>query len=124
MTRNVKQRLLHKGTIIAMYREKGGGISLLAIEDDLRGKVLIPCEGTPSARAFDAAFGGVIVAGRFSNDGIKGERIYYSVDTLGVLEGFTVTDVAPQALVQEYEAQYAGPKAKHRKEKRAGEATQ
>ena len=79
---------IHKGTIIAMYREKGSGISLLAIEDDLRGKILIPCEGSPTARAFDAAFGGVMIGSRFNNDGIVGERIAYRVDALGVLSEF------------------------------------
>jgi hypothetical protein len=115
---NVEQRLLHKGTIIAMYRERVSGTSLLAIEDDLRGKVLIPCEGTTIARAFDAVFGGVIVGGRFNNDGIKGERIYYSVDTRGVLESFNAVDEAPQALVQEYGAQYEVPQKRSRKAKR------
>jgi hypothetical protein len=115
---NVEQRLLHKGTIIAMYRERVSRTSLLAIEDDLQGKVLNPCEGTPIARAFDAVFGGVIVGGRFSNDGIKGERIYYSVDTRGVLEGFNAVDEAPQALVQEYEAKYEVPQKRSREAKR------
>jgi hypothetical protein len=41
---------IHKGSIIAMYREKGSVISLFSIEDDLRGKVLTPCDGSPTAR--------------------------------------------------------------------------
>jgi hypothetical protein len=42
---------IHKGSIIAMYREKRSEFSLFSIEDDLRGKVLTPCEGSPTARA-------------------------------------------------------------------------
>jgi len=88
MKSNAKQRL-HKGSIIAVSREKESGVSLLAIEDDLRGKVLIPCEGTPTARAFDTSIGGVIIGGRFNNDGIVGVRIAYRVDVPGVLSEFT-----------------------------------
>jgi hypothetical protein len=95
---------LHRGTIIGMFRERGSGISLLAVEDDRRGKVLVPCEGTPTARAFDDAFGGVIVGGRFNNDGISDERIYYRCDDLGVLAEFSPVDDAPPEMVEQYDS--------------------
>lgn len=97
-------RRLHKGTIVGLFRESGGsGIALLGIEDDEKGKVLIPCDGNPACRAFDAAFPGTLIGGRFNNDGIAGERIYYTVNELGVLEAFVPVEDATPELVEEYE---------------------
>ena len=99
----MRKRPLHKGTIIGLYRARGSGTSLLAIEDDRRGKILVPCYGTPTAKSFHEAFGGVLVGGRFNNDAIVGEPIYFRVDELGLLCEFCpVGDKAPPELVEEY----------------------
>ena len=99
----MKKQRLHKGTIVGLFTERGSGIALLGIEDDRRGKVLIPCDGNPTCRAFDAAFGGVIVGGRFNNDGITGEPIYYCLDEHGSLEAFIPCGDATPEMVEEYE---------------------
>jgi|GEM_PF-1757237 len=99
----MRKRPLHKGTIIGLYRARGSGTSLLAIVDDRRGKILVPCYGTPTAKLFHEVFGRVLVGGRFHNDAIVGEPIYYRVDELGLLCEFCpVDDKAPPELVEEY----------------------
>jgi hypothetical protein len=103
-------RPLHKGTIIGLYREKGSMLAMLAIEDDRQGKVLIPCYGTPAAKSFHEAFGGVLVGGRFKNDAIAGELIFYRVNELGILSEFCpVDEKAPTELIEEYEAEKKKP---------------
>lgn len=98
---------LHKGTIIGLYREKRiekrSGLALLAIEDERRGKILIPCYRKSTTEDFHEAFGGVIVGGRFNNDAILGEPIFYRVDGLGILYEFCpIDDKAPPELAEEY----------------------
>jgi hypothetical protein len=90
-----------------LFREKGSGLGMLAIDDDRRGKVLIPCEGNPTARAFDEAFGpGFIVNGvSTDNSVIQGEKIYYTLDLVGVMETFTIAERAPIEMSEEYEAE-------------------
>lgn len=96
--------MIRKGRIIGIFKERGSGLAMLAIEDDRRGKRLIPCDGNPTARAFDEAFGGFIVGGHSTrNDAIVGESIYYTVDSIGLLETFTPVDRAPQEMIAEYE---------------------
>lgn len=99
--------MIRKGRIIGLFREPGSGLAMLALNDDLRGKVLIPCEGNPTARAFDEAFGpGFIVDGvSTDNSVIQGEEIYYTLDQVGVMETFTIADRAPVEMVEEYEAE-------------------
>lgn len=99
----MNKRRLHKGTIVGLFAERGSGIALLGIEDDRRGKVLIPCDGNPICRAFDAAFGGVLIGGQFHNDRIAGEPIYYCLDEHGALEAFIPCGDAPPEMVEEYE---------------------
>jgi hypothetical protein len=70
-------RELHKGTVVAMHREPVTGTSFIEIDDDDKGKVLVPCLGTPTARRLDDLFGGVIVDGKFNKHGIAGKRIAY-----------------------------------------------
>jgi len=95
---------IFKGRIIGIFKEQGSGLAMLAIDDDRRGKRLIPCEANPTARAFDEAFGGFIVGGHSTrNDAITGESIYYTVDSVGLLETFTPEGRAPIEMVDEYE---------------------
>jgi len=80
---------IFKGTIVKMHREPVTGASYLEIVDDDKGPTLIPCEGTPLVTAFHKAFGGgVIVDGKFCNDGIAGEKIAYRLDERGFLSEF------------------------------------
>ncbi len=102
---------IYRGRIVGLFREKGGSsIGLLGIEDDARGQVLVPCDGNPTCRAFNVAFPGTLRDGRFHNAGIEGERIYYTVDEVGVLATFTPEDRAPEELIAEYEKQSAPKK--------------
>lgn len=103
--------MIYRGTIIGLFREKGGsGIGLLGIEDDAKGKVLIPCDGNPTCRAFNVVFPGTLRGGTFHNDAIQGERIYYELDEVGVLKSFTPVDRATLEKIAEFEAQSAPSK--------------
>lgn len=99
----MRTRPLHKGTIFALLRETKSGVSMLAIEDERQGKILIPCYGKETAKQFDEAFGGVLVLGRFNNDAIAGEPIYYRLNELGILCEFCpINERTPPELVEEY----------------------
>jgi hypothetical protein len=81
---------LFKGTIVKMHRDRETQDSYIEIDDEVRGKVLVKCLGTPLVKAFHKAFGGgVIVDGKFNKDGIAGEKIGYRVDEKGFLSEFT-----------------------------------
>jgi len=52
--------------------------------------VPVHCENAPTVRALDGCFGNFIAEGHtINNEAIIGKRITYSVDFLGVLEGFS-----------------------------------
>jgi len=98
--------MIYKGRIIGLFREKGSGLGMVAIDDEKRGKILVPCERNPTARAFDEAFGGFIINGiTTDNSVIFGESVYFTVDDVGVLESFTPEDRAPVEMVEQYEAE-------------------
>lgn len=102
---------IYRGRIVGLFRDKGGsGIALLAIEDDARGKVMVPCDGNPTCRAFDLVFPGTLRAGTFYNDAIRGEVILYELDSVGVLKSFAPADRAPLEKIAQYESQSAPPK--------------
>lgn len=98
MTRN-----LGKGIIVGLFTGKDTGLAMLGILDEKKGRTLIPCDGDRVCRAFDAAFGGVILQGKFHNDRIAGEPIYYLINEIGFLDSFTPVEIAPPELVAEHE---------------------
>lgn len=50
----------------------------------------VPCENAPTVRALQAAFGDFITAGHTAcGRGSVGQWIFYDVDDLGMLDGFT-----------------------------------
>jgi hypothetical protein len=105
--------MIYRGTIIGLFREKGGsGIALLGIEDDVRGRVLIPCDGNPTVRVLNVAFPGALRDGKFHNSAIEGERIYYGLDEVGVLKSFSPEDRESVEMIEEYEKQTAPPPKK------------
>ena len=72
--------------------------------------MLIPCDGNPTCRLFEVVFPGTLRAGTFYNDAIAGERIYYELDSAGVLKAFAPEDRAPLEKIAEYESQSAPSK--------------
>lgn len=112
---------LYRGRIVGMFGNPGSGIAVLAVIDDVKGKTLVPCEGNPTCRALDAAFPGTLIGGHtFDNDGIAGERIYYFVDQLGLLESFVPEGEATPEMVEEYE-EYEATGANRKNETGAGD---
>ena len=94
---------IHKGTIVKMNREPVTGASYLEIDDMDKGPTLIVCQGTPTAKAFDKVFGGVIVDGRFNGAAIAGKVIFYLLDPHGVFKSFLPIDQATPEEIEEYE---------------------
>lgn len=93
-----------KGTISGFSGSWMSGLGMLIIDG-----VGIPCENAQTVRALEGAFGDVIAEGHTVNQAaIVGQEIYYSVDFVGVLDGFTPVDQAPEELVEHYEAQFEG----------------
>lgn len=97
--------MIYRGTIVGLFGKKGSGLAMLGIEDDLKGRVLIPCDGNPTCRMLNVVFPGTLRDGTFYNDAIVGERIYYELDSLGVLLAFAPLDRAPLEKIAEYEKQ-------------------
>jgi len=98
--------MIYRGRIIGLFREKGGsGIALLGVEDDVKGRMLIPCDGNPTCRAFNVVFPGTLREGTFHNSAIEGERIYFTLDDVGVLAAFAPEDRAPEEIIAKYEKQ-------------------
>ena len=94
---------IHKGTIVKMHRETVTGASYLEIDDVDKGPTLIVCQGTPTAKAFDKVFGGVIVDGRFNGAAIAGKVIFYLLDPHGVFKSFLPIDQATPEEIEEFE---------------------
>lgn len=61
------------------------------------------CQGTPTAKAFDKVFGGVIVDGRFNGAAIAGKVIFYLLDPNGVFKSFLPIDQATPEEIEEFE---------------------
>jgi hypothetical protein len=103
--------MIYRGTIVGLFRESGGsGIALLGVEDDVKGRMLIPCDGNPTCRAFNVVFPGTLRDGTFHNSAIEGERIYFTLDDVGVLAAFAPEDRAPEEIIAQYEKQSAPSK--------------
>lgn len=83
---------LQKGKLIGFAGSWGSGIGYLVLENSKGKQVRIPCENGPTVRALDACFG-VIGPGHcvdLNSECFKNKvEIYYAVDDLGLLSGFT-----------------------------------
>ena len=94
---------IQKGTIVKMHREPVTGASYLEIDDVDKGPTLVVCQGTPTAKAFDKVFGGVIVDGRFNGAAIAGKVIFYLLDPNGVFKSFLPIDQASPEEIEWFE---------------------
>ena len=84
---------MKRGTIIGLEGSWGSGIATLFVENNEGDTIPLYCENSPTIRALDNAFGGVITSGhRVNVEAIKGKIIYYSEDDLGMLQGFTTEE--------------------------------
>lgn len=90
---------MRKGTITSFRGSWGSGLGYLVIDE-----VPVPCENAQTVRALEGAFGDVIAPGHSVNqEAIVGQEIYYSVDELGILDGFTPVEDAPPELKKVFE---------------------
>jgi len=88
--------VIKKGKILEFRGSWGSGLGTLFIEDSETGEVeAVLCENGPTVRALEAAFGNVITPGHSAcGSGHKGQEIFWSVDDLGLLSGFTPVEQA------------------------------
>ncbi len=91
---------MNKGTITGFRGSWGSGIGYLIIDG-----VPVPCENAPTVRALEGAFGDVIGEGHTVDQSRleEGLEVYYSVDDLGMLNGFTPVDDATPEIEEAYE---------------------
>ena len=79
----------HRGYIVGIGGHPMSGLWQLRLEpSDLESPVSVYIESGTGVRALAAAFGATEAAGDLQ-DKIKGQAIVFSVDHMGILEGFT-----------------------------------
>jgi len=71
-----------KGTLLSLHGSLGSGLALLTVDEEVPGGapwlVSIACDAGPTIRALRSAFG----------DSVIGQEVLFSLDALGILEGF------------------------------------
>lgn len=95
--------MLQKGKLIQFSGSFGSGLAQISIEVD--GQVqMFHCDNGTTVRSLENAFGNVITEGHTANgNGYKNKEIYFSVDNIGVLEGFTPVEEATPELIEIFE---------------------
>lgn len=97
--------MLQKGTLKQFSGSWGSGLSTLAIEVDGNIKQF-HCDNGTTVRSLEDAFGNVITEGHTADgQGYKDKEVYFSVDDIGFLEGFTPVEEATQELIDKFENQ-------------------
>ena len=83
-TKEVNMR--NVGKIIDLKGERGSGIATLTILTNQKERLQVYCDNSPTVRALDAAFGGVVGPGHtFNIEAIRGRWIEFDVDQFGLL---------------------------------------
>ena len=81
------------GTILGFYGSWGSGIATLSIKTESGEHVNIPCDNGPTVRALDAIFDNVIGPNHsLNNSAIKGKKIIYEMDDMGLVLGWIAPD--------------------------------
>ena len=82
--------VVQTGTIIVFHGSWMSGLGYLLIKGDDGEFRTLFCDNGPTVRALEDAFGNVISPAHIvNNEAIEGKRISYSIDWMGLLEGFT-----------------------------------
>jgi hypothetical protein len=103
---------MRKGRILGFRGHHMSGIASLRVSEvihtltrEVEIEVEVLCENAPTVRALEAAFGSVIGEGHTvrPDGGHVGKEVYYNVDAMGMLDGFSPVEDAPDAVVAAYE---------------------
>jgi len=81
-----------KGTILGFYGSWGSGIATLSIKTESGEHVNIPCDNGPTVRALDAIFDCIGSGHTINVDKIKGKKIKYEMDDMGLVLGWIAPD--------------------------------
>lgn len=85
MSATQKKEVVYTGTIGAFQGSWQSGLASLIVNG-----LGIPCENTTTVRALEGCYGDVITDSHsVDNAAIKGKRIAFSLDNMGMLDGFT-----------------------------------
>lgn len=72
-----------KGTLLSLHGSWGSGLAMLTVDEEVphgaTRLVTIPCDSGPTSRALRPAFG----------DEVAGQEVLFSVDALGIFDGFS-----------------------------------
>lgn len=79
---------IEKGKIIAFQGSWSSGLATLLIETE-EGVQSVLCDNGPTARALISAFNCLGPGHTIDNSKLEGQEISFSVDFLGLLEGFS-----------------------------------
>lgn len=102
--------MIQKGILKQFSGSWGSGLGSLSIEVDGAIKQF-PCDNGTTVRSLEGAFGNVITDGHTADgQGYRDQEVYFTVDDLGVLEGFSPVDSASQELIEKFENQGADGK--------------
>ncbi len=75
------------GTIVGFAGSPLSGLGYIFVESE-EGIQPLMCDNPTTVRALDECFGNVIQGMRINNDAIKGKRIEFETNRIGVLEWF------------------------------------
>lgn len=84
MEKTKQKEIVYRGTIVGFSGSWGSGIATLIINHKP-----VMCENAPTVRALEACFGNIIASHKKN---LKGKKIAFSLDAIGILEGFTPLD--------------------------------
>ena len=95
--------MIKKGILKQFNGSWGSGLGSISIEVD--GVVnQYPCDNGATVRSLEDAFGNVITEGHTANGkGYKNQEVYFSVDDIGLLQGFTPVGEASPELIEQFE---------------------
>ena len=96
---------IKKGILKAFKGSWTSGMATLVIDDIDDGVLHVNCENAPTVRALEGCFGNVIGSAHNVKEdaGFMDKEVFYSIDDIGILEGFTPVDEASDELLELWE---------------------
>jgi len=99
---------IYLGTIRGFQGSWMSGLATLILEDENGQMNYVSCDNGTTARSLEMAFGNVLGNAHNvkENGGHIGQKIFYVIDYMNVMEWFIPIDEAPEELIQEYNRQH------------------
>jgi len=94
--------MIEKGIIEGFNGSWSSGIAQLMIKKENQ-IVAVNCDNSPTVRALDGCFDVISAGHSVDMKNAIGREIFYSVDGIGILEGFTPVEEASEEIIKQYE---------------------